>query len=225
MRAAWHAALGDAHRLEIVDLLAWSDHTVSELRDLTGIAGNLLAHHLGVLERAGHIDRKISEGDRRRRYVALRLSRRIEQQIQQKTHNRGDFEDVLFVCTHNSARSQFAAALWEVRTGRTARSAGTQPAESVHPGAVRAAAERGIDLSDAVPSGYGQIEVRPDLVVSVCDRAREAPLPSSPAYVHWAVPDPATAGSSSAFRVAFDEIEQRIARLAKVQAGTGGSKE
>ena len=56
---------------------------------------------------------------------------------------------ILFVCTHNSARSQLAAALWTATTGREALSAGTQPATRVHPGAVAAAARAGLVLDVA----------------------------------------------------------------------------
>jgi DNA-binding transcriptional ArsR family regulator len=54
-RALAHAALGDGRRLSIVDRLTLGDLTVAELAAVTGMKGNLLAHHLDVLEHAGRI--------------------------------------------------------------------------------------------------------------------------------------------------------------------------
>lgn len=206
--------MGDESRLVMVDALAAGDLSVQELGTLARLPGNLLAHHLGVLEEAGLIERRVSEGDRRRRYVTLR---------------RGVFADllphgvvgagrVLFVCSHNSARSQYAAGRWGQRTGLPAESAGLDPADRVNPTAVRLAAEVGVDLSAAVPRGYGDVDSPVDLVVSVCDRAREAELPYSGRHVHWSIPDPVRGGGVGAFRAAFAEIDARIEDLA---AGLG----
>ena len=71
-----------------------------------------------------------------------------------------------------------------------ADSAGTLPAECVHPKAVRIAGELGLDLASASPKGYNSVVVEPDLVVSVCDRAREAGVPFDAASLHWSIPDP-----------------------------------
>jgi len=209
-RAEVHAALGDQRRLHIADHLALGDHTVAELAELTGMSGNLLAHHLDVLETAGLIERHTSEGDHRRRYVSLRRDR-----LPSGLHSVGLANgDLLFVCTHNSARSQFAAALWKERTGRATESAGSHPSAEVHPKAVSVAAEFGIDISRAKPTGYDQITTDPTLVVSVCDRAREGGIPSGTQHLHWSVPDPVTVGTMAAFRSAFSEIAGRVEHLA-----------
>jgi len=71
-RAQFHTALGDPGRLAIVDALALSDLSPGDLAQLLGIASNLLAHHLRVLEQAGVVRRSKSEGDGRRSYVRLR---------------------------------------------------------------------------------------------------------------------------------------------------------
>lgn len=211
-RAALHAALGDVHRLAIVDALAWSDHTPGELRALTGLSSNLLAFHLDVLEDVGLVERHASQGDGRRRYVRLldgpgAAAAAAPTPVRTPT-------DVLFVCTHNSARSQLAAAAWHERTGRPGRSAGTTPADRVHPLAVRAGRAHGLDLRDAAPSSYADVDVAPDLVVSVCDRAREANLPWDVTVVHWSVPDPTTGGPTD-FAAAAATIVQRVDRLAQ----------
>jgi protein-tyrosine-phosphatase len=123
------------------------------------------------------------------------------------------------VCTHNSARSQFAAALWHERTGLTADSAGSEPAERIDPLAVRAAAEFGLDLSGASPKGYHAVARRPDLVVSVFDRARETTPPFAARLLHWSVPDPVLVGTSEAFRSAFGILADRVDRLVVASSG------
>jgi protein-tyrosine-phosphatase len=209
-RARVHAALGDPARLRIVDELVRSDRTFQELASAAGLPGNAAAHHLDVLEGAGLIERHVSEGDRRRRYITLRHER-LEGLVAETPVRPGV---VLFVCTHNSARSQFAAALWRSRTGGTADSAGTMPAERVHPMAVRVARDLGLDLASAVPKSYDAVADTPDLVISVCDRAREADLPFEAPVLHWSVPDPVRAGSAAAFRSALADVSRRVNRLA-----------
>ena len=216
-RARTHAALGDPHRLAIVDALALGDRTPGELAELVGAATNLLAHHLNVLEAAGIVHRRDSDGDARRRYVVL--DRRTL-----GAAGMGDvvaFQSVLFVCTHNAARSQFAEAVWRRRTGLPAASAGSVPARSVHPKAIAVAAEMGIDLTGHSPKGYGAVAGTPDLVVSVCDRAAEAGVPGGVPHVHWSIPDPAEDGGLPAFRAAFAEIRTRVDGLAAA-VGSGG---
>jgi protein-tyrosine-phosphatase len=196
--------------LRVVDALLHSDRTFQELAAIAGLPGNAAAHHLAVLDDAGLIERQISEGDRRRRYLHLRHERLAD--LVELPHLAPRV--VLFICTHNSARSQFAAALWSQQTGGLADSAGNRPADQVHPIAVRAAAKLGVDLSTAVPKGYDAVLRAPDLVVSVCDRAREAGLPFEAPSLHWSVPDPVRAGTPAAFRSAFADIASRIDHLA-----------
>jgi protein-tyrosine-phosphatase len=156
----------------------------------------------------------VSEGDHRRRYITVRPDL-LDEAL---TRGTARPQVVLFVCTHNSARSQFAAAAWRDRTGLAAESAGTQPAPRVHPKAVIAARELGLDLAAASPRGYDAITAEPDLIVSVCDRAHEAGVPFEAPAVHWSVPDPVLAGTIDAFRAAFADISQRIDRLAAATA-------
>jgi protein-tyrosine-phosphatase/DNA-binding HxlR family transcriptional regulator len=208
-RAAMHRALGDEHRLAIIDLLWRGDCTPAELQDATGLRSNLLAFHLNTLEDAGLVSRHPSHGDGRRRYVTLRPA---------AIPHVGPVaplvvDCVLFVCTHNAARSQLAAALWRHRSGRDAVSAGTEPADRVHPIAVAVAADHGLDLSAASPTDISQIDVRPDLVVSVCDRAHETGLALDAPRRHWSIPDP-VGRDRATFEHAFDLIAERIDRLA-----------
>jgi protein-tyrosine-phosphatase len=212
-RTAIHAALADPHRLEIVDELALSERSPSELGTLLAIGSNLLAHHLAVLEEAGLVERLVSAGDRRRKYVRLvpqALSGVVEPVALLVARN------VLFVCTANSARSQLAAAAWNARHGVPASSAGTRPAREVRPGAIAAGARAGLDLRNARTRSLDELAARPDLVVTVCDVAREE-LPRFPDGVrllHWAIPDPARSRSSTAFDRALARITSRVEVLA-----------
>ena len=206
-----HAALGDPHRLAIVDDLIVSDRSPRELCARLGIASNLLAHHLEVLESAGVIRRTTSAADRRRRYIRLDRRAPIIGDLVAPAPQR----PLLFLCTHNSARSQLAAAMWTARTGRPARSAGTQPAERVHRGAVAAARRLGLSLSDAVPSAISTIPARTQ-VVTVCDTVHEELEPGDD-WWHWSIPDPVTTGDRAAFDTVVDELTIRIDALADME--------
>ncbi|MFO7548223.1 MAG: helix-turn-helix domain-containing protein [Acidimicrobiia bacterium] len=211
-RAAVHGALGDPVRLAMVDDLAFSDRSPAELAERYAVTSNLLAHHLGVLERAGLIERYASSGDRRRRYVRL-----VHETLEGVGVGVGVGQGLatcrmVFVCTHNSARSQLAAALWRQEAGGEAESAGTHPAERVHPGAVAAGARAGLDLSRARPRSLDELDLTGAQVVTVCDRAHEE-LDRGPDWWHWSTPDPAAAPSSEAFDEALDRIRRRVITL------------
>ena len=210
-RARVHAALGEPHRLAIVDALTLTDRAPGELEELTGTASNLLAHHLAVLEEAGIVERRRSEGDGRRRYVRLRTDGLHDLALRPPPVSAAS---VLFVCSHNAARSQLAAALWRSRSSVAVASAGTEPADAVHPDAVAVARDRGLDLGHARPRRYDEVQAA-DLVVSVCDRAGEDIRPEAPVRLHWSIPDPIRAGGPAAFRAAFDQLAPRIDLLAR----------
>ena len=225
-RARIHAALGDPVRLGIVEELQRSDRSPSELADRFGLASNLLQHHLSILDAVDLIERVRSAGDRRRRYLRLRpaVLRPTGVPLDPALDPARDpaldpaLDPPLFVCTHNSARSQLAAALWRYRTGQAADSAGTEPSPAVHPGAVAAARRRGLELGDRVPRmvGPGEIDAAP-LVITVCDRAREeVDLP--PTSLHWSIPDPVGSADAAAFDTAADLIDRRILDLTGAMA-------
>lgn len=208
VRARMYGALADAHRVAIVDALRDSDRAPSELCDLLDVSSNLMAHHLGVLEAAGLVERLDSHGDGRRRY--LRLKPNALQKLGPSASYRA--AEILFVCTANSARSQLAAALWNDRHPVPATSAGTEPADRVHPGAVRAARRLGLDIEGAVPRPLGRLDLDgPVIVVTVCDRAHEQLAGGAgQRSFHWSVADPAAIGRSAAFNRAAHEIAVRI---------------
>ncbi len=127
---------------------------------------------------------------------------------------------VLFLCTGNSARSQMAEGLarhflgdrWE------AHSAGTRPAGYVHPLAVQAMAELGIDISHQRSRSVEAFRDVPfDLIVTVCDNAAQncPAWPGQGQTIHIRFPDPAEAIGSpeeqlAAFRRVRDEIRERV---------------
>lgn len=202
-RAGVFAALGDPTRLSIAEELSRSDRTPGELIELTGVPSALLTHHLDVLEAAGITERTVSHADGRKRFVRLLPRHRAILVVAAAPR------EVVFVCTHNSARSQLAAALWTHVTGRRARSAGTQPAERVHPSAVEVAQRHGLDLRDARPRRLGTINSS-TTVITVCDQAHDE-LPTPLARLHWSVADPAEVGTMRAFNDAFATLQERIA--------------
>ncbi len=124
---------------------------------------------------------------------------------------------VLFLCTHNSSRSQMAEGLLRARGGPSfeAYSAGTQP-RSVHPLAIRAMREIGIDISTHSAKGMEAFASMPpmDLVVTVCHEAQETCpyFPNARHQVHWGFPDPSRVTGTEEERLdAFRHIRDLIA--------------
>lgn len=213
-RARLHAALGEPARLAIVDLLLLGDASPGEVGRELGLPSNLLAHHVKLLEQAGVVERSRSEGDHRRSYLRLQPAALADLALADLAPvGARRAPRVVFVCTHNSARSQLAAALWKRRSAVPVASAGTQPADRVHPRAVAAARAHGLSLSHARTSHVEQVLRPDDLVVAVCDRAHEQ-LDSHAKRLHWSVPDPARAGTQDAFGHALRNLADRVDRLA-----------
>ncbi len=129
----------------------------------------------------------------------------------------------LFLCTHNSSRSQMAEGLLRAYGGRDFQvfSAGTHP-RRVHPLAIQVMAEIGIDISERaghVAKGIESFAKQPlmDLVVTVCDEAaEECPyFPNARHQMHWGFPDPSQATGTdeerhAVFRHVRDLIVARI---------------
>lgn len=207
-RAQAYAALGDPSRLAIVDLLGLADLAPGELGASLDIPTNLMAHHLQILEQAGLISRRRSEGDGRRTYVLRTPAcNRLLGAGSRLPRPRG----VAFICSQNSARSQLAEHYWRTISNISATSAGTHPAPRVHPDAITVARRHGLDLTHATPKLTGDILTGDELLIAVCDRAYEE-LDTQP--LHWSVPDPARAGSPGAFETAYDELTRRVDLLA-----------
>jgi protein-tyrosine-phosphatase len=127
---------------------------------------------------------------------------------------------VLVLCTGNSARSQIAEALLVTR-GRQraagvveAESAGSRPAARVNPYAIEVLEEHGIVWSGRTPQSIDAVlDRRFDLVITVCDNARDAcpVLPGAGPSVHWGLPDPADEQEPEHARRAFGETYAALA--------------
>ena len=122
--------------------------------------------------------------------------------------------NVLFACLHNAGRSQMSQALFERAAGaeHSSESAGTAPAEQVHPEVVEAMSELGIDLSGRTPKGLTRaMAERADLVVTMgC--GDECPYVPGTRYLDWDLPDPSGLPLSEVRRVR-DEIARRVETL------------
>jgi len=127
---------------------------------------------------------------------------------------------ILFLCTGNAARSQMAEGLARAFHGDVLDvvSAGSRPAGWVHPLAIVALAEIGIDISDAQSKSAEPFLDQPfDVVVTVCDSAaQDCPLwPGAARIEHWPIEDPTFGDGNGAQRFAAtrDELERRIGEL------------
>jgi arsenate reductase len=132
---------------------------------------------------------------------------------------------ILFLCTGNAARSQMAEALARADHGDFLEpvSAGSRPAEVVHPFAVEALREVGIDAGEARPKPAEEFwDTRFEIVVTVCDSAaRDCPTwPNALEIEHWSIEDPSWVPGDpetrrERFRQTRDELRQRIEELAR----------
>ena len=124
--------------------------------------------------------------------------------------------NVLFVCLHNAGRSQMSQALFEreARGHHEARSAGTEPAERIHPAVVAAMEEEGIDVSRRVPQLLTMDLARwADVVVTMgCGDA--CPVIPGKRYIDWDLPDPKDLPIDEV-RAIRDDIKRRVNELVK----------
>ena len=130
---------------------------------------------------------------------------------------------VLFVCTHNSARSQMAEGLLRAMAGDRfeVESAGTEETE-VRPEAIEAMRARDIDISTHTSKALDRFLGAPwDYVITVCDGANEAcpVFPNAAHRLHWSIPDPSLVQGSTR-QAAFDAAAEAIA--SRLQAWLAG---
>ena len=218
-------------------MLVQSDRTVRELMELVDEPQSLVSYHLRLLREGGLVTGRRSSADRRDSYYAIDLAacREALQSAGGALHPslrgapaapdcsraRGPHrqQQVLFLCTGNSARSQIAEALLERMSSGAVRaaSAGSHP-KPLHPNAIRVLRTYGIDISARRSKHVDEFRSeRFDTVITLCDRVREVcpEFPSRPELVHWSVPDPALEGSTDrasypAFERTATELETRI---------------
>jgi arsenate reductase len=122
--------------------------------------------------------------------------------------------EVLFVCTHNAARSQLAAAVLAHEAGGrvVVRSAGTAPAAAVQPEVLTALAEVGIDAGGAYPKPLTEESVASADVVVTMGRGDSCPVLPGRRYLDWDLPDPDGAPLETV-RAVRDDITARVRTL------------
>jgi arsenate reductase len=121
---------------------------------------------------------------------------------------------VLFVCLQNAGRSQISEALFDRAAGgrHESRSAGTDPADAVHPEVVEAIGEAGIDLSGRTPHELTRADAEWADVVVTMGCGDKCPYIPGKRYLDWELADPA-GRSLDEVRGLRDEIERRVAAL------------
>jgi protein-tyrosine-phosphatase len=220
-------------RWKLLITLVRSDYRVQELVNRLQEPQNLVSYHLKQLRTLNLVEERRSTADGRDIYYSLNLGelRRAYVEAGEMLHPALGYsmEDshlakgfppvpavrVLFLCTENSARSQMAEGiLRHVTNGHVhVFSAGSTPT-SIHPYALRALADMGIDASQQRAKHWREFAGQSfDYVVTVCDRVREVcPIfPNHVEPIHWSLPDPAAVSGSDAVRYqAFVETAQHL---------------
>lgn len=236
-----------ALRWRLLSELAGSDRRVRELVARVEEPQNLVSYHLRLLRDAGLVHATRSSFDGREAYYHLDLDRcahglaasgdALHPALRRDVPPRIPAVErwpsrpaVLFVCTGNSARSPIAEALLRHHTAGQVdvTSAGSQPRDAMHPGAVRVLRDAfGIDISSQRPRHLESLaDHRFDYVLTLCDRAREVcpDFPGHPRHIHWSIADPSAGGRSSPGNSVFErtlaEIDTRVRHLLPVLAAT-----
>lgn len=130
-------------------------------------------------------------------------------------------KSILFICVENRARSQIAEGLARHFIGHQyeVHSAGSRPAERVHPMAKAVMAEIGIDISNQKPKSISDIDIKKiDIVIALCEEENCPTLPSHTKKLNWKIKDPAAGDDLPAtqirkFRKIRDEIRQKVLAL------------
>ncbi len=224
-------------RWRILLALARSDYRVDELVKQIKQPYNLISYHLKRLRLQHLVNERRSSADARDVYYSLNLEQLRQfyleagralhpgvseavavPQLQSKTLLNHRVR-VLFLCTHNSARSQMAEGLLRKIAGDQVEvfSAGSEPSP-IHPLAIKIMSEIGVDLNRQRPKHFNEfVGQHFDYIVTVCDRVREVcpVFPGDPEQIHWSFPDPvAVEGDKEKQRKAFaDTVNQLTIRI------------
>ncbi len=224
-------------RWQLLRALAFSDYRVQELVKVVGRPLNLVSYHLKLLREHQLVSERRSSADARDVYYHMDLERLHtlyftsggalhpavtgREPEQTAEIQMGVPVRILFLCTHNSARSQMAEGIARtVSHGRIeAFSAGSEPG-MVHPDAVRVLAETGMDISQQTSKHLEQFRDQSfDYIITVCDRVRETcpVFPDDPERIHWSFPDPSIIDDPNEryqqFQTIASELAMRIRHL------------
>ena len=218
-------------RWKLLTVLSQTDLRVQELTELLGQPQNLVSYHLQKLHDAGLVLEHHSIADGREVYYGINLKqiRTMFNNTQETLHPGLVIAStdglifnpirVLFLCTHNSARSQMAEGFLRVKGFNQIEvfSAGTDPTP-VNPLAIQVMREFNIDIHEQQSKSVELfLDQSFDFVITVCDRAREScpVFPGDPVKIHWSIADPTSVtGSPQAqlqtFRATALEFDERI---------------
>lgn len=221
-------------RWNVLLALSQSDRRVQELVKLLNQPPNLVSYHLRRLREHHLVSERRSTADSRDVYYTLDLDRMSQlyaatgealhpalnkpdatSETQTKSNDNPPLR-VLFLCTHNSARSQMAEGILRYYGGNQveAFSAGNQPAE-VRPEAVRVMKALGIDISHHRSKHLDEfIGQSFDYVITVCDQANETcpVFPGDPKRIHWSFPDPSAIEDAKTRLSTYEQIAQELTR-------------
>lgn len=215
-------------RWGLLKALTISDLQVNELVAQLQQPMNLVSYHLKKMREDALVTMRRSEADGRDVYYSLDLNRLRQMYLEAgtalhpalgwnlpiKETSRLQHQRILFVCTHNSARSQMAEGLLRhLSEGYLdVLSAGSHPTV-VHPDAIRTMADFGIDIRQQQSRPLSNVEGQPfDYVITVCDKAREVcpTFPGSGAAIHWGFPDPVVIQDETERRAVFEQTAQQL---------------
>lgn len=220
-------------RWNLLSILTAGDRRVQELVQVLDQPANLLSYHLRLMREHNLVTMRRSDADSRDVYYSLNLDelRSLYIHAGQALHpaliapadpvtppaKTGESLRVLFLCTHNSARSQMAEGLLRHSGGGQfeVTSAGSEPAP-IHPDAVKVMQDMGIDISHQRSRHLDDYAgKRFDYVITVCDRVREVcpTFPDATRTIHWSIPDPIESGSDARTRRrAFQDTALNLSR-------------
>lgn len=205
-------------RMNLLKAMRIRDLTAHEASQILQMSASATSYQLKVLTEAGLIRSHRSDYDGRTIYyqfVAEHVSQYIDaiQAAFVAPIIRTDAMPIVaFICRANSARSQIAEAWARYFVPElSVVSAGIEPS-AIHPMTIEVLEEVGIDASNQVAKQIVELDVTPDVVISVCDYARahvDAYFEHQVRY-HWSVLDPAQAGTIQHFRMARDTLKERV---------------
>lgn len=227
-------------RWTLLRALVHSDYRVHELGAIVGRPLNLVSYHLKQLRDHQLVTERRSSADARDLYYHLDLPylQTLYRDSGMALHptlipaapgqpTEGDLAPaaeqaapagpptrILFLCTHNSARSQMAEAITRhLGQGQVqVFSAGSAPS-AIHPDALRALAAIGVSAEGQAPKHMEQFAHETfDYIITVCDQVREScpVFPNDPEHIHWSFADPAAIADGAARQRAFQQIAREL---------------
>lgn len=227
-------------RWQIINILKFSDSRVQELVDRLDQPKNLLSYHLKQLRSESLVTYRRSDADRRDYYYTLNIPhlQKLYQEVGKTLNLVDSLPDehyilapdqwvpparVLFLCTHNAARSQMAEAFLRYYAGNNVEvySAGSQPSH-VHPRTIEVMQTHGININHQESIHFDDLVTQEfDEVITVCDHVREVcpSFDSAPTQLHWSIPDPMQVDThqlDEMFRQTAKVISQRVRYLIRL---------